>query len=202
MRLIGTVLVLADGLVSGSEPIAGLYLVHWVLVVWFGDMQLNTIHSEETWGGREPGFGPLLRDIAIAAASLVITAVSFYKFEIPVMKRGANWQAATVIAIGFSTMAACAGLAMLVTSTGDVSTIPLTADARDSAFDLALEQSVELVRFSLHSTCCSFASYPVTCLCRLTCTWRTVLTNVPLSLSARRWRLAVLADPEKSMRAL
>merc|ERR1719424_1987550 len=61
----------------------GLYLVHWPLVVWFGDSQLNTIHSEHTWGGRQPGLGPLGRDIAIAVASLVITAVSFFKFEIP-----------------------------------------------------------------------------------------------------------------------
>lgn len=122
--------------------------------MWFGDSQLNTIHSEHTWGGRQPGLGPLGRDIAIAVASLVITAVSFFKFEIPVMKRGAKWRPSTVIAIGFGAMAACAGLAVLVTTPSDnenAVVIAKTEAHRTTSFNKALEQDAEAVSASGHA---------------------------------------------------
>ena len=62
----------------------GLYLVHWVLIVWFGDSALNTAHSETTLHGRQEGYGPLARDVAIAIASVVISTASFFMFEVPV----------------------------------------------------------------------------------------------------------------------
>ena len=127
-------------------------MVHWPLVVWFGDYQLNTIHSTDTWGGREPGLGPLVRDLAIAAASLIITAVSFFKFEIPVMKRGAQWRPPTVIAIGFAAMAACAGLAVLTTSPNDDDTVvamPKTQAQRNTAFSEATKRNTEVVGLAI-----------------------------------------------------
>lgn len=117
-------------------------------MVWFGDYQLNTIHSTDTWGGRQPGLGPLVRDLAVAAASLIITAVSFFKFEIPVMRRGAAWRPSTVIAIGFTAMAACAGLALLTTSpSGDATVVAVSKSEtqRSTAFNKATKRNAEVV---------------------------------------------------------
>ena len=122
--------------------------------MWFGDSQLNTIHSADTWGGRQPGLGPLVRDVAIAVASLVVTAVSFFKFEIPVMKRGAKWRPSTVIAIGFGATAACAGLVVLVTTPTDnenAVVIAKTEATRTTLFDKALKQDAEVVSASGHA---------------------------------------------------
>ena len=119
--------------------------MHWPLVVWFGDSQLNTVHSEDTWGGRQPGIGPLVRDLTIAIASCVITWVSFFWLEMPVMKAGANVPPSKVIGIGFASATAIAGAVLIVThqqtgSSDSQWTDGSTAEDRTLAFETALKR--------------------------------------------------------------
>lgn len=120
----------------------GLYLVHWPLVVWFGDCQLNTIHSDHTWFGRQPGFQPFARDILIAIVSCVVTWISFFRFEVPMMKLGAKVSPSKVIGAGFAASALIGGFVIFVTSskTGSVDSIIAldSSSSRDSAFNMAL----------------------------------------------------------------
>ena len=91
----------------------------------------------------------MVRDVAIAVASLAVTAVSFFKFEIPVMKRGTKWRPSTVITIGFGAVAACAGLVVLVTTPTDnenAVVIAKTEAKRTTLFDKALKQDAEVCK--------------------------------------------------------
>ena len=54
----------------------GLYLIHWVLIVWFGDSEINTVHSLTTLQGRQEGM--MGRDVAIGFASIVLATASFW----------------------------------------------------------------------------------------------------------------------------
>lgn len=94
----------------------GLYLVHWVLIVWFGDSALNTAHSETTLHGRQEGYGPLARDVAIAIASVVISTASYFMFEVPVMKLGSKHPPCRVIATGLASTVAVGVLVLAATS--------------------------------------------------------------------------------------
>jgi peptidoglycan/LPS O-acetylase OafA/YrhL len=93
----------------------GLYLIHWVLISWFGDSEMNTIHSTSTPQGREEGAAAWGRDLSIAAASIAISSASFCLFERPVMVRARHLKPVKVIAISFASMAAVASLVMYVT---------------------------------------------------------------------------------------
>jgi len=93
----------------------GLYLIHWVLVVWFGDSQINTVHSSATLQGRMEGATAWSRDFLIAAASIAISGASFWFFERPVMMRVAHLKPGAVIGISLASMAAMAILVVAVT---------------------------------------------------------------------------------------
>jgi hypothetical protein len=94
----------------------GLYLVHWVLIVWFGDAELNTMHSEATVCGREPGLHAWARDFGILAVSVAIATASFYLYEVPLMKLGAKYYPSRVIATGLLSTVMVAVFVLMVTS--------------------------------------------------------------------------------------
>jgi len=85
----------------------GLYLVHWVLIVWYGDPEINTMRA------RQPGM--IGRDIAIGAASIIISTASFWLFEKPLLQLSAKAPAGRVIASGMVSMGCVAMLVLAAT---------------------------------------------------------------------------------------
>jgi hypothetical protein len=105
----------------------GVYLVHWVLIVWLGDSDINTVHSMSTWQGRQSGFGPLARDVGIGIVSIIISAASFCLLEKPLVQRSAKARASHVIASGMVSMG-CVAMLVFVATAGCVDPNPTLAE--------------------------------------------------------------------------
>lgn len=90
----------------------GTYIVHWPLVVWFGDSDINTMHSAS---GRQPGMGPLFRDLGLVTLSILLALLSFHFMELPLMKIGGKLPPWKVFVAGLISTGCVAILVVLAT---------------------------------------------------------------------------------------
>ena len=126
----------------------GLYLVHWVLIVWLGDRDINTTHSMTTLQGRQAGMVPWARDVAIGFASIMISTASFWLFEKPLVQRSAKARASHVITSGMVSMA-CVAMLVLVATAGCTDPNPTFAELPDARSDNLPVGGQELIPSSM-----------------------------------------------------